>query len=278
MIKILALSDIYGDIEIVKELVEAYNRDFDVCVIAGGINKPKEDKSKEIFEELLEISEKLLFVNGGTDIINTKENNKIHNLETEPLILNKDNLKIGFLGIGGVPDRSIKRKSEYPNTWNEALWSNNLMRKLSVDYNKLKIEKPDFYFFISHSPPYGIADYSKKITLNELESTQDIEEQDIEEKRKSSTPLHLGSKIIKSFVLKNKIHAHFFGHVHKEGGKIIKTKDIIFANISHLSTLPYKLTGRKFCIIQVNNENIDIEFRNVVNPNLDLENFLEVYL
>jgi Icc-related predicted phosphoesterase len=249
-----------------------------VCVIAGGINKPKEDKSKEIFEKLLEISEKILFVNGGTDKINTEENNKIHNLETEPLILNKDNLKIGFLGIGGVPDRSIKRKSEYPNTWNEALWSNNLLRKMSVDYNKLKIEKPDFYFFVSHSPPYGIADYSKKITLNELESAEDIEEQDIEEKRKSANPLHLGSKIIKEFVLKNKIQAHFFGHVHKEGGKIIKIKDITFVNISHLSTLPYKLTGRKFSIIQVNKENIDIEFRNVVNPNLDLENFLEVYL
>ena len=182
------------------------------------------------------------------------------------------------MGIGGVPDRSIKRKSEYQNIWNEALWRNKLLRKMNVDYNKIKIEKPDFFFFISHIPPYGIADYSRKITLNELESTRDIEEQDIEEKRKSTNPLHLGSKIIKEFVLKNKIHIHIFGHVHKEGGKLIKSKDTTFINVAHISTLPYKLTGRKFCIVHVDKENVQVEFKNVVNPELYLENFLEVYL
>ena len=278
MIRIIALSDIYGEIEIINELIERFDKKFDVCIIAGGINKPNENKSKEIFEKLTEISEKILFVNGGTDKIEIEDSQKISNLENNPIVLNKNELKIGFLGIGGVPDRSIKRKSEYQNIWNEALWHNKLLRKMNVDYNKIKIEKPDFFFFISHTPPYGIADYSRKITLNELESTQDIEEQDIEEKRKSTNPLHLGSKIIREFILRNKIHIHIFGHVHKEGGKLIRSKDTTFINVAHLSTLPYKLTGRKFCIVHVDKENVQVEFKNVVNPELDLENFLEVYL
>jgi len=278
MIRIIALSDIYGEIEIIKELIERFDKKFDVCIIAGGINKPKEDKSKEIFEKLTKISEKILFVNGGTDKIEIKDTQDISNLENNPIILNKNGLKIGFLGIGGVPDRSIKRKSEYQNIWNEALWYSKLLRQMNVDYNKIKIEKPDFFFFISHTPPYGIADYSRKITLNELESTWDIEEQDIEEKRKYTNPLHLGSKIIREFVLKNKIHIHIFGHVHKEGGKLIRSKDTTFINVAHISTLPYKLTGRKFCIVHIDKENVQVEFKNVVNPELDLENFLEVYL
>jgi len=278
MIKIIALSDIYGEIEIINELTERFDKKFDVCIIPGGINKPKKDKSKEIFEKLTKISEKILFVNGGTDKIEIENTQEISNLENNPIILNKRRLKIGFLGIGGVPDRSIKRKTEYQNIWNETLLRNELLRKMNVDYNKIKIEKPDFFFFISHTPPYGIADYSRKITLNELESTQDIEEQDIEEKRKSTNPLHLGSKIIREFLLKNKIHIHIFGHVHKEGGKLIRYKDTTFINVAHISTLPYKLTGRKFCIIHVDKKNIQVEFRNVVNPELDLKNFLEVYL
>lgn len=276
MIRMLALSDIHGEAEIINELIEKFDKKFDACIIAGGINRPKEDKSKEIFEKLLKISEKILFVNGGTDKINIENVKRINNLENNPTILNKNGLKIGFFGIGGVPDRSIKRKSEYQNVWNEALWHNKLLRKMNVDYNKIKIEKPDFFFFVSHTPPYGIADYSKKITLNELELTQDIEEQDIEEKRKSTNPLHLGSKIIREFILKNKIHAHIFGHVHKEGEKLM-VKDSTFINVSHISTLPYKLTGRKFCIVHVD-KGIGVEFKNVVNPKLDLENFLEVYL
>jgi len=278
MIKIIALSDIYGEIEIINELIERFDKKFDACIIAGGINKPKEDKSKKIFDRLLKISERVLFVNGGTDKIELKDDQEIRNLENNPLILNRNGLKIGFLGIGGVPDRSIKRKSDYQNIWNEVLCHDKLLRKINVDYNKIKIEKPDFFFFISHTPPYGIADYSRKITLNELESIQDLEKEDIEEKRELISPLHLGSKIIKKFVSKNKVHVHIFGHVHKEGGKLLKSNNTLFANVSHISTLPYKLTGRKYGIIQIDKNNINIRFGSVVDSDLDFETFLEKYL
>lgn len=278
MVRILALSDIYGEINIIDELTKIISEKFDVCIIAGGINNPNEDKSKEIFEKLLGISKNIVFVNGSTDKIEADETPNTHNLEISPLSLNKNGLKIGFLGIGGVPNRSVKKKSEFLNVWNESVGYNELLKRMKVNYNKIAIENPDFYIFVSHSPPYGIADYSKKITLNELESIHDIEEQDVEEKRKSSNPLHLGSKAIRDFVLKNKINLHLFGHVHKEGGKKIKVNNTIFINLAHLSPLPYKLTGRKYSIIYVDKENINIVFNNVVNPSLDLKEFLEVYL
>lgn len=280
MIKILALSDIYGEIEVIEELIDIIEEKFNICVIAGGINKPKEDVSREIFEELLKISEKILFVNGGTDKVEFHEDKNIWNLEIEPFVLNKDGIKIGFFGIGGVPNRSIKRKKEYLNIWNEGFKDveRELLKKLEVNYEKVQLNKPDFSFFISHSPPYGIADYSKKITLNEFEVLQDIEEYDIEEKKTTSNPIHLGSKILKEFIFKKKINVHLFGHVHKEGGKIIRIENTLFINVAHLSTIPYKLTGRKYCTICINQKNLNIEFKSVVNPDLNLEDFLEIYI
>ena len=124
MIKILALSDIYGETEIIEELTDIIEEKFNVCVIAGGINKPKEDVSKKIFEELLKISEKVLFVNGGTDKVELNADKSIYNLEIEPFVLDKDSIKIGFFGIGGVPNRSIKKKKEYLNIWNEDFENN----------------------------------------------------------------------------------------------------------------------------------------------------------
>ena len=246
------MSDIYGETELIYELVDKFfNENFDIIVIAGGINNLKWDGSEIIFKKLLSIANRILFVPGGTDRkdMNTQLS-QVTNIEKQPFLIEKNGLKVGFLGLGGVPDRSIKQKSEYPNIWNEGLWYNTHIRKLSVDYRKIELEKPDYILFVSHSPPYGIADYSRKITIKELEYAENIEEQDIEEEKRSTNPLHLGSRIIKEFAMKNKINLHLFGHVHQKGGEITKIRDTLFVNISHISVLPYKLTGRKICNIQ----------------------------
>ena len=95
--------------------------------------------------------------------------------------------------------------------------------------------------------------------------------------KKSTNPLFLGSKILQEFTKNNKVDVHIFGHVHKEGGKKVIKDNTIFLNIAHLSSLPYKLTGRKVCLINMGEE-IKTEFQSIVNNKLEFEEFLHSYI
>ena len=280
MMRILAVSDIYGNEYVVDELCKKFNKlQIDAVVVAGGISYLGENNAQDILEQLLDIASIVLFVPGGTDNKDIKiENNNLINLDNDNFLFESKAKKIGFLGLGGVPNRSLKRNDEFPYRWNEMVYREKLKRKLEINFQKLKLENPNFIILITHSPPHHIADYSKKIVLSDFQIFINEDTEKESQKKKSSNPVLLGSHIIKEFIKDNRIDLHLFGHVHKEGGKIVKKKGgTIFVNISHLSPIPYKLTGRKACIIEISNE-INIKFKNIVNENLEFNDFLQTYL
>lgn len=281
--KILTVSDIYGNVKIVEELVESLRDGFDVTIIAGGVgsnnkNQHYEKEVNEIFQLFSEISDKVLFVPGGTDKKDLDfEKENVINLDDRTYFLNQD-VKVGFFGLGGIPLRSIKRKQQFPYRWGESVVFNNFFRKLKVNYEKLKIGKPDFSVLISHAPPFGVADYSKKISLSEFEVMKEMEEEDREDNKISTNPLHLGSRILKKFVREYPVNLHLFGLVHKQGGEKIISGNTTFLNVGHLSPEPYKLTGRKFLILNIDKEGITFSFKSLVDPDLSFKSFIEEYL
>jgi len=93
-------------------------------------------------------------------------------------------------------------------------------------------------------------------------------------KTKSRNPRHLGSKAIKEFVDDFKPDIHIFGHVHKQGGKIAGGS----VNVSHISAQPYKLTGRKFLMMDIGTEGVKISFDSVVEKYIEFEEFIDYYL
>lgn len=276
--RILAISDIYGNENIVRELKEKLNYlQIDIVVIAGGISYIEEYNALNILEMFLNIGNKVLFVPGGTDnkkIEIFKSN--IINLDHTIFLDRYKDFSIGFMGIGGVPHRSIKKPFEFPYRWIEMIYREELLKELEIKYQKLKFEDPDYIILISHSPPYHIADYSKKIVLSDFDTIKlDVETKD--QIKKSNNPVFLGSHILREFIRNHKIDIHIFGHIHKQGATKIIKNDTIFVNVSHLSPTPYKLTGRKACIIEIS-KRIDLEFINIVNERLDFDEFLQTYL
>ncbi|MBS7252332.1 MAG: hypothetical protein KIH08_17350 [Candidatus Freyarchaeota archaeon] len=83
-------------------------------------------------------------------------------------------------------------------------------------------------------------------------------------KKTPTSPRHLGSRIIRDFVRYYKPDIHIFGHVHKEGGKAESNEATKFFNVSHLSPLPYRLTGRKFLRLKITKDNITASFDYVI--------------
>jgi len=277
--RILALSDIYGNFDLIDDLRRKFSDEkYDAIIVAGGISDVKNNNIRKVLTLLANLGEKILFVPGGNDQKEAGINQEnIINIDGNFDIIEKNGIKVGFFGLGGVPDRSIKKKRQYPYRWNEGICFNDFIRKLKTNYQKLKLEKVDYIILVTHSPPYHIADYSRKITLNEFETTEEAEEQDVEDKKRLTNPLFLGSRILYEFTKNNKVDVHIFGHVHKEGGKKVIKNDTIFLNIAHLSLLPYKLTGRKVCFVNVDKE-INVEFQSVVNDRLEFEEFLHSYI
>jgi Icc-related predicted phosphoesterase len=144
---------------------------------------------------------------------------------------------------------------------------------------------------VTHSPPYGIADRSKPITLKETIVLEDLLEElkgeakpepkaPTEPKKKAPTsPRHLGSRILRDFVKYYKPDIHVFGHVHKEGGKTEQEEGTRFFNVSHLSPLPYRLTGRKFLRMKITRKAITTSFNHVImEKDLPFNEFIEKYL
>jgi len=165
--KILAISDIYSNEYIIEELCDKVSKyTLDLVLVAGGISYPGENNAQDILKNLLKITNMVLYVPGGTDLKNLSiDNDNLKNLDNNYFLFEKNKLKVGFLGFGGVPNRSIKRNDEYPYRWDESIYREKLKSKLELNYKKLKLEDPKYIVLITHSPPYHIADFSKKITF-----------------------------------------------------------------------------------------------------------------
>lgn len=212
------------------------------------------------------------------------------NLDKQNYVVDDGEVKIGLLGLGGAPTHSLRSTELSPYLWDENLpiIAQDLLTELKINIEKVAQAHPDYIILVTHSPPYGIADRSKPVTLREMLVLEDILEElkgetkpETKEsaKKTPTSSRHLGSRVIKDFVKYYKPDIHIFGHVHKEGGKAKTREATKFFNVSHLSPLPYKLTGRKFLQIEITKENVTASFDHVIpQRNMSFAEFIEKYL
>lgn len=281
--QIIAISDIYGDEEIVEELVDRIKsrNNERIVIVAGdiGLYDKKEENDylervRRIFYMLLSVCKSVFYVPGDTDMKTLEiDDERIINLDRHYYIAEVGNMKIGLFGLGGASKHSVRER--FPYLWDERIniVQEDLFKALKINYEKLIANGTELTILVTHSPPYRVADYSTPITLKEFIVLEEITEEQ-RAKTKSRNPRHLGSKAIKEFVDDFKPDVHIFGHVHKQGGKIAEGS----VNVSHLSALPYKLTGRKFLSMDIAKESVEFSFDNVVEKYIEFEEFIECYL
>lgn len=281
--QIIAISDIYGDEEIVEELIDRIKSRSNerIVIVAGDIglyDKREEndylDRVKRIFYLFLGACKFVFYVPGDTDLKNLEiDDERIINLDRQYYIADVENMKIGLFGLGGAPKHSVRER--FPYLWDERIniVHEDILKTLKINYEKLITNETELTIMVTHSPPYRVADYSTPITLKEFMVMEEITEEH-RAKTKSRNPLHLGSKAIRAFVDVFKLDIHIFGHVHKQGGKIAGGS----LNVSHLSALPYKLTGRKFLTMDIGKKGVKFSFDSVVEKYIEFEEFIEYYL
>jgi Icc-related predicted phosphoesterase len=287
---LIALSDIYGDIRTLKDFVRTLNskeKEKRIFIVAGDISFTRNQQEyNEIFSLLSRNSKYVLYVPGDADIKDLNINlPNVINLDRNNFTLEISDIRLGFLGLGGAPKHSIREDEILPNTYDESIpiVKDGILNRLKINIEKIMLNNPHYVILVTHSPPYGIADRSTPITLKESIILEEIllDTEYKEEKRKKSlvSPRRLGSKAIKEFVEYFKPDIHIFGHVHKQGGKLIKEGDTYFFNVSHFSLMPYKLTGRKFVTIKIIKERkFEAIFDSFVIKELHFSDFIEMYL
>ncbi|MBO3799399.1 MAG: metallophosphoesterase [Candidatus Brockarchaeota archaeon] len=212
------------------------------------------------------------------------------NLDRKHFIVQNRETSIGLIGLGGAPSGSIRPGESLPNLWEESIpiVAEQLLTELKINVEKVMQGRPDYIILVTHTPPYGIADRSKPITLREMIVLEDILEELKGEpkpepggkvKKPTTSIRHLGSKIISNFVKYYKPDIHIFGHVHKEGGKTEAQEATKFFNVSHLSPLPYRLTGRKYLCLKITKQSITPTFNHVIpEREIPFDEFIEKYL
>jgi len=287
---LIALSDIYGDISTLKDFVRTLNskeKEKRIFIVAGDISFTRNQQEyNEIFSLLSRNSKYVLYVPGDADIKDLNINlPNVINLDRNNFTLEISDIRLGFLGLGGAPKHSIREDEILPNTYDESIpiVKDGILTRLRINIEKIMLNNPHYVILVTHSPPYGIADRSTPITLKESIILEEIllDTEYKGEKRKKSlvSPRRLGSKAIKEFVEYYKPDIHIFGHVHKQGGKLIKEGDTYFFNVSHFSLMPYKLTGRKFFTIKIIKERkFEAIFDSFVIKELHFRDFIEMYL
>lgn len=297
---LIAISDIYADIDVLSHLVSMWGereRENRVTIVAGdiGIKSASRHYVQDIhhaFSLLSKVSRYLLYIPGDSDDKELEVNlpNAI-NLDRKNCILEFQDVKVGFLGLGGAPAHSVRADEPLPYLWDESIpiIAEGLKTELKINIEKAAQGHPDYIVLVTHFPPYGIADRSKPITLREMVVLEDIleelkgetkpEAEELTKKKITTSPRHLGSRILRDFVKYYKPDIHIFGHVHKEGGKTETQEATRFFNVSHLSPLPYRLTGRKFLQLKITKENIIASFDHIITErNMPFNEFIEKYL
>jgi len=296
---IIAISDIYSDMHTIQEFILITSQITDnkpVLIITGDIGirttSPhyKQDINN-IINSLSKICKQILYIPGDSDnkqLEITTPNAK--NLDGQNYVIDDGEIKVGLLGLGGAPAHSMRSTELSPYLWDESIpiVAENLLTELKINIEKIAQVQPDYMILVTHSPPYGIADRSKPITLHEMLILEDILEElkgetkpETKELAKKTPPSirHIGSRTISNFVKYYKPDIHIFGHVHKEGGKTETQEATKFFNVSHLSPLPYRLTGRKFLQLRITKENIIPSFNHVITErNITFNDFIEKYL
>ena len=296
---LIAISDIYADIDRVKGIVSMLGqseRENRTIVIAGDISikTASEHHAQNILSLLSKVCKDLFYLPGDSDNKDFAANiSNAKNLDRRNYIVDDGEVKVGLLGLGGAPTHSVRSDEPLPYLWDENIpvVGEGLSTELKINIEKVVQGHPDYIILVTHSPPYGIADRSKPITLREMAVLEDLVEElkgeakpelaeaAVPKKKVMTSPRHLGSRILREFVRFYKPDVHIFGHVHKEGGKAKFDEATRFFNVSHLCSLPYRLTGRKFLKIKISKDNISATFDHIIpERNIPFHDFIEKYL
>lgn len=283
---LIAFSDVYGDFDVLKELTVRLGGDERIFIVAGDIGVTLNHQQYfKIFSLLSNSSKHVLYVPGDTDIKDLNINlPNVINLDRNSLLLEIDGVKLGFLGLGGAPKHSVRESESLPNIYDESIQMvrDDVLISLKTNLEKVMLNRPDYLILVTHSPPYGITDRSTPVTLREIIILEEILYDTIGYGGGGKTmmnPRRLGSRAIKEFVEYCKPDIHIFGHIHKQGGRVLREGDTYFFNVSHLSPIPYKLTGRKFLTVRIDGKRgFRYFFDSLVVKELYFRDFLEKYL
>jgi Icc-related predicted phosphoesterase len=179
--KILATSDLHGDFETLKKLVDVV-RDYDAVIIAGDFtNFSSARVARHMLSELESHAKKLFIVPGNCDLEETSE------LYTELGISLHGSGKIvdgiGFFGAGGSNITPFNTPLEYAD--------DDIKGMLEEGYEKIKRAK--IKILVSHSPPKGTLD-------------------------QTSGGINAGSEAVRDFLNENKVSLVICGHIHEAKG------------------------------------------------------------
>ncbi|MHA1754054.1 MAG: metallophosphoesterase family protein [Candidatus Odinarchaeia archaeon] len=183
---ILVLSDIHGNFDVVSKIVKKFkekklNPEF--IIIAGDITHFGMAKNASmILQPLKEISDRILFIPGNCDSpeITSLSEEQIYSLHNKVIYLNNFNI-LGFGGSSLTPFRTLFEFTE-----------DEIEHMLDELIKFLKPEKKTIT--ITHDPPYNT-----KIDMNK-------------------NNIHVGSKSVRSLILKTKPLLHISGHIHEARG------------------------------------------------------------
>jgi hypothetical protein len=192
--KLLILSDIHGEYEKLNKVIESIEDKFDIIVCNGDVtdmfNIPKEfsqlDIADLIIQKILSMNKPLLCVPGNHDPYEILNVFDDYGINLHEKI--KTIEKIDFIGFGGAdtPFNTMFEPSE---------------REIEESLGKLKKEIKNRFVFVVHNPP--------KNTKLDL----------------TSAGKHVGSGVIRNFILENKPILVISAHIHEASGidKIDKT-------------------------------------------------------
>jgi Icc-related predicted phosphoesterase len=280
---------------IIQEFIQIISQPLDMIIVAGDIgirttSAHYEQDINKILTLLSKISKQVFYIPGDSDAKEFKiAMPNVKNLDRQSYVIDDGELKIGLLGLGGAPTHSVRSMDLSPYLWDEnvPIVRESLMTELKIQIEKIAQAGPDYIILVTHSPPYGIADRSKPITLHEMLVLEDVLEElkgetrtEAKEQAKKPTSIrYLGSRVINDFNKYYKPDIHIFGHVHKEGGKTETWEATKLFNVSHLSPLPYRLTGRKYLHLKITKKDITATFDHVI-PERDIpfNEFIDRYL
>lgn len=182
MVLILAISDIHGNINNLKKLLESEAcKKSDLILVAGDLTNFGDKKEiASVIETLNKANKPYFYVPGNCDFFNKFSEEQLKcNLHSRYVIF----LNYAIIGIGG----SLKTPFNTPFELSEEDFD----RILKDVYGKVLNENRSGVLIVSHNPPYN----------TKLDFTK--------------TGLHVGSKNLRKFIEEYKPNLVISGHVHE---------------------------------------------------------------
>ncbi|KXB03158.1 hypothetical protein AKJ45_02385 [candidate division MSBL1 archaeon SCGC-AAA261F19] len=126
--ELIVISDVYGDEEVLDQLVYQLEGDNRITLVAGDIGiyrKWTDDLERyykhatKVLEKLLSFSQRVYYIPGDTDTETLEiENDEIINVDKRFKIIDRE-FKIAILGLGGAPTCGLRNPNLFGYTWDE---------------------------------------------------------------------------------------------------------------------------------------------------------------